>query len=608
MCKNSIMAIKSIYSHTFLVGRLNASHLTPEQLVKDTEYWEKEQLTELEFNNLKANYYSAHVDAMLDTNNRLRPDFLQEVCCFRLNRHAGIKPDRRCWFNGYHCIIKSVKIHFFPCNISLFSIEIDDSGVDLDKLTFMHNQWKELKGGNEQFDNLMQPLVKATGVKDVSELTYEGTKMRMYQIVQTNNDKPLDDLLFELGTFSPIGVVMSPLLLPEEKRILQPSDSYYKSIVGENEISVFSNWKALALNDSFTVLGVGANFNPWTHENHYFPLIYLRALFEEFFCFDRNNRYRGDKDGWSDDVRQQLADIRQMERYYFYDDISYNFLPSLLYQFMANGLGLKSDREELTQHIKEALREENNAKMEKEERKKTERNNRIIIVLTAMAAVSALGPLFDALGKIFDCDGMNWTIVVILTLLIGGFVAYIIWFARNEKIRTLKGRKGKKMYLITSKTVPNVSIKMSEEVRTHIMSHFDDTTPGSRFAAEEPEILLQKILDHFPDVVGNAPVDADGRKRITLKFTTNIGTSNVVAVSTLTEEERDTIHTVQRGKCLVRCAFSSRHFPTNECQLVLSANNDLVTVYPGEFAPPLPQNPGISNPYWDNHVFIQDVE
>lgn len=36
-----------------------------------------------------------------------------------------------------------------------------------------------------------------------------------------------------------------------------------------------------------------------------------------------------------------------------------------------------------------------------------------------------------------------------------------------------------------------------------------------------------------------------------------------------------------------------------------AVRDDLITVYPGEAAPPLPPTPDIHDPYWDNHVFIQ---
>lgn len=48
-----------------------------------------------------------------------------------------------------------------------------------------------------------------------------------------------------------------------------------------------------------------------------------------------------------------MRDLTRMEQYYFYDNISYNFLPDMLNRQMENGLGINEEREELSTQIKE---------------------------------------------------------------------------------------------------------------------------------------------------------------------------------------------------------------------------------------------------------------
>lgn len=158
---------------------------------------------------------------------------------------------------------------------------------------------------------------------------------------------------------------------------------------------------------------------------------------------------------------------------------------------------------------------------------------------------------------------------------------------------------------IVSSTEPSAYIKLTDEVRSHIMIHFDPENPGSKFEQQDPGTLLQHLLDTQPDAFLQSVPDADGRKRVRIVFPEVIGTCNVVPTEILTAEEQASIHRVQRGNKVVKVAASHRMFPTRECQLVLTTDNTLITVYPGEAAPPLPDTPDISDPYWDHHVFIE---
>ncbi|MBR1835066.1 MAG: hypothetical protein IJ785_06135 [Bacteroidales bacterium] len=158
--------------------------------------------------------------------------------------------------------------------------------------------------------------------------------------------------------------------------------------------------------------------------------------------------------------------------------------------------------------------------------------------------------------------------------------------------------------ILTSSADPTVSIRLSDEVRQHLMAHFDPALPGSKFLTPNPETLLQHLLDSHPETFRQAVADPDGRKRLSIALDGSIGTCNVVPLGELTAAERATLQRVQRGDKAVRVATSSRTFPTCECQLVLSATNDLITLYPGQAAPPLPPTPDTPDPYWDHHVFI----
>lgn len=148
-------------------------------------------------------------------------------------------------------------------------------------------------------------------------------------------------------------------------------------------------------------------------------------------------------------------------------------------------------------------------------------------------------------------------------------------------------------------------IKISAEVRAHLATHFQQDLPGSKFYAESPEDLLNMAQRLFPETFSNAKPDADGRYRISLTFPNEIGVSNVVSIDELTPEEKEMIDIVDRQGRKVRSIKTDRVIPTSECQIILSEDCHLITMFPGEMAPPLPDSPDIHDDYWDNHVFIE---
>lgn len=149
------------------------------------------------------------------------------------------------------------------------------------------------------------------------------------------------------------------------------------------------------------------------------------------------------------------------------------------------------------------------------------------------------------------------------------------------------------------------TITLGKEVREHILSHFKHGQPGSKFFAVSPEDLLDKAMTLFPEKFCKARPDDDGRIRISLTFPEEIGVSNVVRIDELTQEERDRIEIVDRQDKKVRSVKTNRIIPTTECQIILSSDWNLITMFPGEMAPPLPESPDIHDDYWDNHVFIE---
>lgn len=151
------------------------------------------------------------------------------------------------------------------------------------------------------------------------------------------------------------------------------------------------------------------------------------------------------------------------------------------------------------------------------------------------------------------------------------------------------------------------SIYISPEVHEHLATHFRQDLPGSKFYSESPEDLLEEAMRLFPKIFREAKPDDDGRIRISLTFPREIGVSNVVSVEELTDEEKDRIEIIDRNGKKIRSVKTDRIIPTRECQIILSNDWHLITMFPGELAPPLPPSPDVHDEYWDNHVFVEPV-
>lgn len=396
-------------SRVCLAGRFNADFdFNPEKL--EASSWTRVKMSVKEYNKMSSHYYPSLLHSMVEVDGKEQSSSIdgedvtktneievdgkeQSVCRYmmKLEKHdinnlMILKRNDGSTIN-FPCGIVNIQLWFFPFKMVLFSIEIEEHTESLSDLGLMHSYWKNWSDRycdfrTKQLDDILSPLSKLTTSKSPSDITYKGTKMRQYQLIET--DTLSDELLYELGSFSPIGVVSQT----NPKTTFKPSDDYFAKIIRENSLSVFSNWKALALNDSFTVLTIDDFFEMYEfHEN--FELLYMRCLFEEFYCFDRNNLYREDEKINSVEIEKEISYI---EKHYFFDEISYDFLPPLIYKVIAKGLELQKDREQLTQHVKKALTDA-----------RQERNSSAVNFVQIFAVFSVFWTIHQMVTTIWPC-------------------------------------------------------------------------------------------------------------------------------------------------------------------------------------------------------------
>lgn len=326
----------------------------------------------------------------------LNPDAGEDVAMQRFTTDCG------CTFklpstlvrsgNDVSLRVPSLNLYLLPFRIAMFSIRIELSSDDPDDLTSAVAALRKLnKLGDSSLDGFrvaaLEPLAElwrsfspfAGSVEfDWSRLVEDGNKFSVFQIITCNpgdgeNPEPLsDELLFALGTVAPLNQkTISPLYAP--------SDDYFRQIMSENVLSVYSSWKCLSLSDTLTILATGAPewlVANWTED--YFGMIYLWQLYRRNYFFRLTRRFRYERQN-SAMLEKETVDF---ERNCSFHKISYNFLPEDFSEIVARGLKPDREKSELYHMISQ---EES-----KREKAADSRMNSLLFFMTCLTMASTI--------------------------------------------------------------------------------------------------------------------------------------------------------------------------------------------------------------------------
>ena len=327
-------------------------------------------------------------------------------------------------FEG-HISLFSISINIDPNNDSLefdsqkaSNVSIDDASnvtslirnfntsINFEGKTYAWSQWisefilcgieLESKDGN---------VVKAD--------EFSGSKFKIFSVYDIDQ-MPDNNLLFELGTCSPIGSSSV-----DSTSFLKPHETYFLSVIKKNKITVFQNWEAICLFDSFTCLGSGQLFNDnyksW--DQTYFR-IYLYRLFFKYNLYRYNSEIFEDKHSVVK-VRDQFVDF--LNRYEI-SHISFNFLPNEIYSKIGKALELEVELEKFKTRITNL----SNTIQEERESK----TNILLQIVTVLGGISSVGPILEGVEHFKTQIGLSsfvfYAISVVLMLFLAIGVLYFI--------------------------------------------------------------------------------------------------------------------------------------------------------------------------------------
>jgi hypothetical protein len=294
------------------------------------------------FSYFRQSYYDGYKKAMIPEldNNRFPTKKQNE----RHLTHLTHKDDKKgTYYTGNSLILSEnrsipftvayVDLFLFPDEIGLFSVKIvlNEEKPSLDIISAFQNGIRSLESHINIQESGNTCTVKnfiEEGILKVLCLTDDwadyNPQLKIYSSIELDEDitdEEMDSLLFDFGNMAPIGSARS-------KGRFSPSASYFNQQIRENKLSVFQNWSALALYDTFTRISVNYPDQHKSWEHDYF-LIYIHCLYIKFCMYIINSKITNvtHVTSGTQKLRNQFIDFVNDN---YHHQISYKFLPDLL--------------------------------------------------------------------------------------------------------------------------------------------------------------------------------------------------------------------------------------------------------------------------------------
>lgn len=305
----------------------------------------------------------------------------------RYRREVG-REVRVCAFGTeYGLMVEDISLFVAPYGLLLFAVQVSMRSDDANDFTAVMSVLRNVTGydpaaAGEFADAALAPvaalhaaLAEAAGKTDTcgyGRLVENGNKLKIFQIVELDDAEwraaDSDRLLFETAMLMRVG-----------SSVESSSAEYYERTLRENRLSIYNNWKALALFDTFTM--IGCDVPAWLADNwkqDYFGMIYVSLLFNKLYLFRLNILFRKRLRK----IDRLESEFDEFERTCRFGKISYNFMPLEVCAAVNRGLDIDSEEERLYRMIE---RENDRA-----EKRSDQHMNSLLFFLTCLAMISAV--------------------------------------------------------------------------------------------------------------------------------------------------------------------------------------------------------------------------
>lgn len=318
-------------------------------------------------------------------------------------------------------VLTDLKVYLYPFGIVMYSIGLrQDDAMLADTFPVLLSLRMAVSViADSDFERLaVSPLAKLCKAAGASRLMESGNKFKLFRIVTADSDpveaQKFDELLFSAGTMA----------MYDETDSRSFTRNYFDQIMSKGRLSVFKNWSALSLLDTFTILAFRPNpYAAGFWESDYFGKMYLYSLFRKFFLFRLNDRLRTEPAC----VSRLKDELEVFNGEYSFPMLSYNFLPELLVNSMEAGLDVEYEKEKIGQMV-----------THEKERKEAETGERMNLFLGAISVLTLFSAIWD-----FAClmDGMfvfgesigTVTGFRACTMLIVGIICLVVLLTKRNK-------------------------------------------------------------------------------------------------------------------------------------------------------------------------------
>jgi hypothetical protein len=389
---------------------------------------------------IKDNYYLEYVELFFTKN---LPLYFEPN--FQLSFIKGIK--------NIEVLVSKSEVYFFPNdNTGIFSITLDletKNLANISDLTYCASSFEAALVFNKTeykfhdwISNHILQGVKLRG-EHISSDRFSGSKFKIYTVIDIkkenipeNDENWIDYTLYEIGTRSRLNTM-------RDKGYNSASQSYFESIM-ENTISVFNNYKALALLDSFTVIGhdvypsvtnstlsdsdlTQIHIDRNVYDRIYFSM-YIFNLYVKYTVFRYNATFKGDE------VRKR-DEFENFMNQYNLKHISFNFLPNIFFAKMRAAMMIEDE----IAHFESRIQKFAN-KIQEDESK---RQAMLLTIISGLTSISAIQPVIDVLSTINNY--LQWPIALfygLTTLLLLLISIPVLAFIFPSHFKTIKRKLG----------------------------------------------------------------------------------------------------------------------------------------------------------------------
>lgn len=295
------------------------------------------------------------------------------------NQKYSVKIDEK---ENVEFSIDFADLFLFPHEIGIFSIKLllnDEAFLNIGSVSGFINQIRKLdtildiEGKQLSLKQFIESRIINCLSPEENWITFN-PQLKSYIMIDLKDEvdqDELDCLLYDIGNVSKIGS-------SKGLNVMAPSKEYMSELLANNKISVFKNWSALSLFDTFTRISINFKDEYRSWEYDYFNL-YIHCLYLKFFMYQTNTELSN-----VTRVTNQTEQIRDefinFVNNYYHSHISYKFLPDLLQDKLLSSLEVPSEIERMEAKIKRI----NEYFQEKREKS----FNKALILITLLSIVS----------------------------------------------------------------------------------------------------------------------------------------------------------------------------------------------------------------------------